>query len=764
MVWIAALTALTAIGHYDPYLLLSEPTASSETADEDQAGRGQLPAVEPIRVASGDVIVVAQSEDFFTPAGSRAIRAAVEALEALPQVAGVLWMERAPPLNIFGLQEPIFPQRNITQSRLDAAKARAIQHPVVGGQLLSKDGNTMLLMVSMEWLFVTQDSDCTDLLRDTAAAAAAQFPAAQIDFRVTGNVPIRLSRVIGAREKELKYQAIGYSVAVVIAFVLFRGLSAVLIVSLAPMFGVFWTLGIFHFLGLNDNPFNSVIVPVLLCMVGFTDGVHMMVQIRRHRAAGQSPRDAARLSIREVGKACWLTSLTTAIGFGSLMLARHELVQEFGMCCVIGVLLTFVAVITLIPLACSGPLGRQVHAGYGRNLVDQNLDRISVVIDYVLARPKRMSVIAIASTALLGLLTLQLRPDERRTSSLAATSEPAAALAHIDQAFGGMETAEVRVGWDDSIGSHSGAVAAVISQVDRMLDAEPLIGHPLSIARMIDALPGEGDPATRMSLVELLPPPLKRAYFTPEQNQARVSFRLQDIGIAAYGPVFQRIEQNLLELRQQYPEFRFELAGGAVERWQGLFQVVMDLVRSLGTASLIIFAVLTVAYRSIRLGLISIVPNMFPLASTGALLLLVGQNLEIVSVCAFTVCLGIAVDDTIHFLTRYNEELSQCADRSTAIRKAFIGVGTALVMTTIVLVVGFASVYISDDARDHKIFTLMGILTVSTALFADLVFLPALLLWFGKDTAVSGAESARREMSPASPPTSATAVLTRTQT
>ncbi len=273
-------------------------------------------------------------------------------------------------------------------------------------------------------------------------------------------------------------------------------------------------------------------------------------------------------------------------------------------------------------------------------------------------------------------------------------------------------------------------------KLNAILDNEPLIGHPLSIARMLDALPGEGEPATRMSMLELLPPPLKRAYIAPEERSSRITFRLQDIGIASYGPVFERIEQKLAALQLEHPEFEMELDGGAVFRWQNLFQVIQDLVRSLGTASFIIFGVLTIAYRSLRLGLISVIPNLFPLAATGSLLFLTGQNLEMVSVCAFTVCLGIAVDDTIHFLTRYKEELTKTNDRNEAIRNAFIGVGTALVMTTIVLVIGFAAVYLSDDARDHKIFTAMGILTVSTALFADLVFLPALLICFGKDEGV----------------------------
>ncbi len=735
---IVAWTVLMTVGHYDPYLILNEPPPPDPVAENaDQRPRGRIPNVEPIRVASGDVIVVAHSDDFFTPHGSKAIHEAVEAIAGLEQVTGVLWMDQAPPLNIFGLREPMLPRRNVTQTRLDNAKERAIKHPMVGGQLLSPDGKTMLLMVTIEWLFVTKDSDCTDLLRDTAAAAVGKYPDVSIDFKVTGNVPIRISRGVGAREKELKYQLIGYSMAVLIAFILFRGLSAVLIVSLAPIFGVYWTLGLFHFMGLSENPFNSVIVPVLLCMVGFTDGVHMMVTIRRNRAAGLSPRDAARGAIREVGLACWLTSLTTAIGFGSLALSHHEIVREFGYCCVIGVLMTFISVITMIPLACASSLGRNVHVGYGKNLVDRNLDRISVIIDFVLARPRTMSMIAIATTLIMGLMTLQLRPDERLTSSLAASSEPALALAQIDKAFGGMETSEVKVSWDSTIESTDGQIAEVVEKVDGILESEPLIGHPLSIAKMIDALPGEGTPASRMSMLELLPPPLKRAYFSPEAGNARVSFRLQDIGIAAYGPVFDRIDVALEKLTEEYPGFHLELGGDAVWRWRDLFQIVMDLASSLGTASLVIFGVLTIAYRSIRLGLISIIPNVFPLAATGSLLFLSGQHLEMVSVCAFTVCLGIAVDDTIHFLTRYREELSKTDDRHEAIRKAFIGVGTALVMTTVVLVVGFAAVYLSDDSRDHKIFTMMGILTVSTALFADLVFLPGLLIWFGKDEEVS---------------------------
>ena len=729
---VIAMTVFTFIGHYDPYLILPEPALKPHQFDQPSAGSNQPVRepprnVTPVRVASGDVIVVAESEQFFTQDGADAIRDAVSALEDLDLVDQVFWMDRAPMMNIFGLPEPILPRGIASQKRFDQARQRALDHPLVAGQLLSRDAKTLLLMVEIDWFFVTQDSDCTDKLRDTAAAAVARYPNVNMNFAVTGNVPIRIGRAASNRENQIKYQIIGFGTALIIAFVLFRGLSSVFIVALAPAAGVFWTLGVLHYLGYSDNPFNSVIVPVLLCMVGFTDGVHMMVQIRRHRAEGMPPRDAARTAIREVGLACWLTSLTTAVGFGSLALAHHEVVREFGYCCVIGVLLTFVSVITIIPLACSSPLGRRVHSGHGKNLIDHNLARIVGIVDLVMRRAKLLCWVGVLATFVLSLFTLQLRPDERLTSNLSLGNEAAQALKRIDMQFGGMETSHVEVNWQPDVEDGSGEIATVIAAAEEALREEPLIGNPLSIATLSAALPGQGDPKSRMSLLELLPPPLKRAYYTPEYRHARVTFRLQDLGIAKYGPVFERIEKRLDAIHQQHPNFILRLSGNAVWRWKDLYRIVVDLAFSLGTASVIIFCVLTIVYRSLRLGLISIIPNMFPLAMTGFLLLISGQYLEIVSVCAFTVCLGIAVDDTIHFLTRYQEEHKRTPDRREAVRNAFAGVGTALIMTTIVLTIGF-SVALTSDARDHRIFAMMGILTFCSALFGDLIFLPALLL------------------------------------
>ena len=545
---------------------------------------------------------------------------------------------------------------------------------------------------------------------------------------MTGRIPATIAAVSRHESNQLKYQLIGYGMIFIMTIVLFRGIRAVIIVALAPILGVFWTIGAIRYLGFQQNPLIDVILPVLVSLVGLTDGVHLMVQIRKLRASGMPEREAAGTGLQQVGMACFLTSLTTAIGFGSLMLAESQWVQEFGKCAVVGVILTFISVVTVIPLACSTWLGRKVHIGHENSLIDRNLARISFVIDAVLKRSKTMCVLSIVCTLALFGVSMTLTPDQRQANDLPSGAEATRALQHMDQAFGGLEFGEVRIRWDDSVASDSAQILRVVAQVDDLLRDEELIASPLSIRNLIDAQPGSGPPEERMTLLELLPPPLKRAFFTPERREAKVTFRVQDLGIATYGPVFERIEAGIADIAED-TGFRLKLQGSAVWRWENLYQIVVDLAYSLGSASAIIFVVLTLVYRSLRIGLISIIPNMFPLVFTGAYLAVAGYNLEIVMVCNFTICLGIAVDDTIHFLTRYLEERQTADDEDTAIRNAFTGVGTALIMTTTVLVVGFSVVTFSES-RDHRIFATMGALTIGAALFGDLVFLPALLRRF----------------------------------
>ncbi len=744
---IVFISILASIGLVRPQLLSQywkEPPQSATPApsttvsaiNERPASYRRVPTMR----MGGDAILVVESEQFFSQRGLDAMRHVIRELESLDYVTRVTWMDSIPSMNLFGLAEPLFPKAPASTERFERAKQRALAHPFIRGQLLSADTRTALMLVDFDFLMIPSDDACISGLREVATAAAAEFPDVAMTFSVTGRVPIVVTSVRGQDSDRLKYQLIAYGIILGLSVVLFRGISAVVIVAIAAALGVFWTVGLVGFFEIDFNPLVNVILPVLVSLVGFTDGVHLMATIRKIRANGATSHQAAVEGIRQVGLACALTSLTTAIGLGSLLLAHHEMVRDFGMCSVIGVTATFVAVITWIPVACSTRLGSRLHIGLEHSLIERNLSRIGGIIEMVLARRVWFASGGVILLVIMSAICAQLRPDERQTTTLPKSSEPALAMAQVDRAMGGLETSLVRVIWEDSIDVQ--AAGEVISQVDQILNREPLIGHPLSIMTIAAALSGEGNTKCQMAMIDLLPPQLKRTFYSPEEHRATITFRVQDLGIKTYGPVFERIEQQLLELQQRRPGFTLELAGTAVWRWRNLYQIVIDLLASLGSAAIIIFVVLGVTYRSVRVGLISIVPNLFPLAVAGVYLVWAGESLEIVTVCAFTVCLGIAVDDTIHFLTRFFEERENTDSDDEAIRRAFTGVGTALIITTIVLVAGFSSVFFSD-ARDHILFASMGTITITAALIADLLILPAMLSLFLKQPAKRNKSSNR---------------------
>ncbi|MFN7772281.1 MAG: efflux RND transporter permease subunit [Planctomycetota bacterium] len=738
MLLILIISAAALVGYFDPKLFVrltegdtSETNAASNsTSSNREQARGSSRRVTSQRTG-GDAVLVVESPDLFTPEGVEALRHVVSQLEAVPYVRRVTWMDTIPSMNLFGLAEPLFPKSQASPERLLRSKEKALAHPFIRGQLLAPDGETTLILVDFDFLKLTSDEDCIVGLRQVAEAAAKNHPRVKLGFSVTGTVPIVIESIRNSDANRLKYQLIAYGIILLLSVILFRGIAAVVIVAGTTALGVFWTIGFTRFFDVDFNPLVNVILPVLISLVGFTDGVHLMATIRQIRASGASSHDAAVRGIEQVGFACFLTSLTTAIGLGSLVLAHHEIVRDFGAASVVGVAVAFIAVILGIPVGCSTWLGRNLHMGLDKSLIDRNLSRLSLVIDYVLAKRVWFAAVGLALFLILAAIASTLRPDERQANALPRSSEPGRAMAKIDKALGGLEMAEVEVTWTSDRSPEDPELVAVLGGVDEILKREPLVGSPLSILDIVASLSGTTARGPQMSLAELLPANLKRGYLSPEDHRARTTFRVQDLGIATYGAVFQRVKAGLEELQQKHPAFKAELKGPAVWRWENLYQIVVDLLASLGSAFVIIFVVLGMAYRSLRVGIISILPNALPLAVAGVYLVWIGQPLEIVTVCALTVCLGIAVDDTIHFLTRYQEEYQLVGTPDEAIRRAFTGVGTAMIITTIVLVAGFSSVFFSDS-RDHILFASLGVVTLGSALFGDLLILPALLSLFDK--------------------------------
>lgn len=673
-------------------------------------------------------LMVLESEDFFEPDRIAALHdaASIIADEIRSRSRGdsVFWIGSLSQISPFGTH-PLLPKQVRLLEETQEIAGLVASHRLVRGQLLSEDRKTMLMGVT------TWDRKAIESIR---AKASRILNPVGIQLRVTGPAALWAAHRNAFKRDHERIILIAAAVVVGLALIIFRGLSAIVVSCSGPVVGIFWTLGWLELLGLAHNDLAEIILPVMIMMVGFTDGVHLVVHIRQQRlvsdGSGLSIREsqvtAAASAIEHVGGACLLTSLTTAIGFGSLMLADFEVIQGFGRACAIGVVIAFVAAMLVIPVLSTSWIGRRIHIGSDRDIVKNNMQRLVWLLDAVIRHSRAVTVTGIIVTAGLMLKSLSLQPDDRLGHRVPHSTEAYQTLQHCDATFGGIRPMRILISWKENAGNE--VIWEVLSRIETALNEESDVSRSLSIRDALSLVPGTDGPA-KLGLTPLLPDDVTLQFWSPELRQAQVLARVRDLGMAHYRPILDRLQQKFAGIMIEFPDVEIDVTGEAIIESEAVQRVVEELFYSLAVAALIIFAVITIAVRSFRFGILSLIPNLFPLVATGAIRACIDTSLDISSACSFAICLGIAVDDTIHFLMRFRHESELGNDVETSIRNTFMTVGSALVMTTVVMVAGIGSV-LSSELPTHFLFASMACATIGSALLGDLVILPALLACF----------------------------------
>jgi predicted RND superfamily exporter protein len=257
---------------------------------------------------------------------------------------------------------------------------------------------------------------------------------------------------------------------------------------------------------------------------------------------------------------------------------------------------------------------------------------------------------------------------------------------------------------------------------------------------VLQSLPGaEDDWAEKRRWLAAAPPEALRRFVRTDQRRAAVTAHVRDLGGAAHEPHFQEIEQRLAALEQKHAGFHLWLTGSAVVSYRTANHMIEQLAPGLGIAAVLIFVSMALLFGSVRLGLISLVCNSLPLIGASAFLAAFEQPLQYTTVMVFSVCIALAADDTIHFLSRFRRELRH-SDRDAVVFHTMAHVGSALVVTTLVLLSGFVSLLLAD-MPPIRLFGGLSCLVLLLALGAELILLPALLFWQGPQRKTSAPET-----------------------
>jgi len=659
----------------------------------------------------------ARSGDIFDAAALAQLRDAVGRLRTVTGVEDVRSIFDVRRQGPAGALLPVIPR---TRDELDAearaaAKARAARHPLVAGHLLSADAASSLVLVRL-----VSDADRPPRLPEVITEIervldSSRGPSAALDLELTGLPALREQAARGLRRDMLIFNSLGLSLAVVLSAIVARSLRSTVVACVPPFVGAVWALGVLGLCGAPVNILTSV-VPSLALVVGTCDSIHFIEDMRRSVRRGIDPLAASSGAIGRVGRACGLTSLVTAIGFASLAAAQIDAVRGFGIAAAVGALASFLAVSLLTPLIaatgfCSGTrLGRSSRTA-GR--------LANMLAGFSLRHARPIALVGGGLTLLLALTGSGIDADNRVVDSLPQDAAASRALVRVDHDFGGAMGVDVVVGWPDDVDWRDGVVLASLDDVHDVLDRSGGISRAISLASVAAPLPDRA--RNRLAAEDF------RDLVAPESRVALVRARVPDLGSRALEGVYDRVDAELGELQRRQPGWRFELTGMSVVSARNIRQLVRDLGSSLFLEVVVIGVILACAFRSPLAGLVSLVPNVFPLTVIGSLLVATGRSLDPATVIVFNVCLGLAVDDTVHLMSALARQRRAGVPIGSAVRRAVAETGNAVIIGGLVLTVGFATVTASS-VPSLAGFGRLACAAVAAATVAELVFLPALLV------------------------------------
>jgi len=523
----------------------------------------------------------------------------------------------------------------------------------------------------------------------------------------------------------------------VILFVSFRSLTGMLMPWAVIGTGIVWVSGLQGLLGWPHSVVESALVPALI-IIGIGISVHVLVEFYHFRHRGERPDEAAAHAIECLWTPAFYTALTTAAGFLALGITELVPVRQFAWLGAIGALTLFFLAMTVLPAllsfvsAFSPRTARAVDTGL--------IARLTRTLPGFTRRWSRSLVTAGAALLVVSLaLVPQLTVDSNFITYFKKDNPTREDLNYFDRVYDGIQNIDFVIDSGAEGGIHN---PTFLNQVDRLqawLEAQPETG---AVNSLVDfhkeinqalhyedpqwyKLPDSPEMAAQFLLLYDNTGPVEDLTDTKDfyERYLRVSVPIQNMAASETDALLRRIEHHL---KQHYPDLSVNLTGSLVMYNAQDAYVNQGMARSFLIALVIIGASFMVLFRSVKYGMIALIPSVVPILMTGALLVLLGIHLNLGTMIVGAMTMGIAVDDAIHVMNRYLLARRQGANAHQAVTRAMTESGRAVMFTSLVLVTGF-SVMLLGSFIPYIYTGLFAATIMALALVGDLIFLPALL-------------------------------------
>jgi hydrophobe/amphiphile efflux-3 (HAE3) family protein len=640
-------------------------------------------------------------------------------------------------------------EADVASIRHALARARQLE-----GRLISRDHKHLMVAVQFSDALL-EHRHIAGLVEEIEGWLAQHPPPAGSEVLLSGLPVIRTSLVRHMRADQRVLIPGTLLASFLVLALSFRWAPAVLLPLVTVGVTALWLLAGMALFGEPLNVLNNML-PALVIIIGLNEAVHIIGRYREECRGDADRSRALSRTVRAMGAACLTTTATSALGMLALVVSRTEMLWRFGIVGAAGLFLAYALTLLIVPSALALLRAPPAHAATARPPRGRIEAMLSQLTSAALRRPLLVLGFALASALAAGLSTRQLLVDSTLLDQFSADDPVYRAVRVIEAEFEGVRPLEITLTSARPGQLFAPGVLRAMNQLSHWAVLQPGVlrasdpSEPLLMAWA--ALSGRPQQLTELrsaaqvrALTELLgarDPQIIGRLLTHDGGSARVSIRLADIGSHRTGLFVERAKRRLASELAGFEGVRVSFSGDAYMGSRGLDAVVADLSGSVLVAALMIFLLLSVLLRDLRLALLAVPANLLPQLWTMGWMVLRGIPLNASSAIIFSLSIGLAVDGSIHLVSRFQEERARGILTTSAIVRAVRGSGRSVVVSSCALGLGFSVMLLSNFVPVRRFAELICVSMAASA-FATLVIQPVLLRLFSTRRAPALVQSAR---------------------
>lgn len=639
--------------------------------------------------------------------------------------------------------QPIFSKKIESQTQIDSLRQKLFAIPFYKGKLYNEDSNSYMLLITANKA-IMDSKERVPFMKALKKELNDFSTDNNLPARVTGLPYIRVETAKMIKKEMFLFMFLSALVTAIILFLFFRSFRTLFFSLLVVAIGAIWAIGTMSLLGFEITLLTAMLPPLLI-VIGIPNCIFMINKYHAEYTTHGNKIMALQRVIMRVGNAIFLTNLTTASGFATFIITSSAILVEFGIVASLNILLLFVFSIILIPCIFSmQPPPKKRHTKHLEyKYINKFINKLIFVVEN---RRKWVYIFTILILALSAVGISQMKNTGYVIDDLPEEGQIMNDLTFFEKQYGGILPFEVIVDTQKPKGVMRLKTLKDIDNFSQKITTLEQFSSPLSVAEVTKFMNqsfyngGESQyrvPSNQTAFRYLLTYAknsktgrtnnILKSYVDSTGQKTRITFYMKDIGTSAMKLLQNKVD-SIASATLPAKRYKVTTTGSGIVFYKGTNYLVRNLLLSLVLAIFLIASFMAFMFSSKRMVIIALIPNIIPLLVTAALMGYFGIPIKASTILIFSIAFGISVDDTIHYLAKYRQDLGITKWKiKKSVKMALRETGQSMLYTSIILFFGFLMFSFSEFGGTKALGILVSI-TLLTAMFSNLILLPSLLL------------------------------------